>query len=927
MKRLSLKFNGKRVLVVALAAAVLAACSGEKPETMLASARDYIAKSDYKAAVIQAKNALQANPDLPAARYLLGLALLRSGDPVGGEAELRKALALKHPDDEVVPPLVQVMLLQGQARKVVDEFGGQVLSQPAAKAELQTYLSAAYASLGKPEQAKSALDAALAADPTFVPAQIASARQRAAAGEFDAAIAALDTILAKNPANQDALKLKGDVLMYGKNQVDDAVAAYRKAVEAKPDFLVAQMTLLNVLLRQSKLDEAAKQLDVVKKLAANHPQTRYYETLLAFQKKDYKQAKELSQQLIKVAPENVQALSLAGAVELQSNSLVQAETYLSKAVQAAPGAVLARRMLATTYLRTGQAAKAMATMQPLLKDADTNSATSALAGEVYLQNGDMQKAEEYFAKAAKLDPTNTRSRTALALTHLASGKDAGFEELQNVAAADSGVTADLALISVHLRRNELDKALKAIDGLEKKQPDKPLASNLRGRTLMAKKDAAGARQAFERSLSIDPVYFPSVAALAAMDLAEKKPDDARKRFDAVLAKNPKHVQSLLALAELRARGGGSKEEVAELITRAVTADPAEKAARQLLIDFHLRNKDSKLALSAAQNAVAAIPDSPELLDGLGRAQQASGDGNQALATFNKMATLQPQSPLAQMRMADLHMALTKDKAAASQSLRKALEIKPDLLEAQRGLILLALDAKKPEDARSIARNVQKQRPKEAVGYALEGDISAGEKRWDAAAESYRAALKQAAVPDVAIKLYAALGAAGKPADQSKLASSWLADHPKDVVMRLFLGDTAIARNNLPEAEKLYTSVIQLQPGNAIAFNNLAWVTGQLKKDGAIAYAEKAIALAPSQPAFMDTLAMLWSDKGDYAKALEWQNKAIAAQPSNAAYKLNLAKIHIKGGKKDLARPPLEELAKLGDKFQAQAEVAALLKTL
>ena len=88
-----------------------------------------------------------------------------------------------------------------------------------------------------------------------------------------------------------------------------------------------------------------------------------------------------------------------------------------------------------------------------------------------------------------------------------------------------------------------------------------------------------------------------------------------------------------------------------------------------------------------------------------------------------------------------------------------------------------------------------------------------------------------------------------------------------------------------------------------------------------------MALAPKQPAFLDTLAVLYSDKNDYAKALEWQNKAIALAPQNAIFKFNLAKIHIKGGKKDLARKELDELAKLGDKFAGQAEVASLLKGL
>jgi Flp pilus assembly protein TadD len=113
----------------------------------------------------------------------------------------------------------------------------------------------------------------------------------------------------------------------------------------------------------------------------------------------------------------------------------------------------------------------------------------------------------------------------------------------------------------------------------------------------------------------------------------------------------------------------------------------------------------------------------------------------------------------------------------------------------------------------------------------------------------------------------------------------------------------------------------------MAYNNLAWVSGKLKRDGALAYAEKANALAPNQPALMDTLAMLLSEKGDYAQALALQNKILALQPQNPSFKLNLAKIHIQGGQKSLARKELEALSQLGSKFPEQSEVAALLTTL
>ena len=122
-------------------------------------------------------------------------------------------------------------------------------------------------------------------------------------------------------------------------------------------------------------------------------------------------------------------------------------------------------------------------------------------------------------------------------------------------------------------------------------------------------------------------------------------------------------------------------------------------------------------------------------------------------------------------------------------------------------------------------------------------------------------------------------------------------------------------------------MVKLQPNNAAAYNNLAWVAGRLKKPNALEYGEKALALAPKQPAFLDTVAMLYLDANNYAKAVEMQTKALELQPQNALFKLNMAKIQIQGGKKDLARKELDDLVKLGDKFGAQAEVANLLKTL
>lgn len=910
----------------ALLTAFLGGCGGDSTESLIASGKDFLAKNDSKAAVIQLKNALQKDPNLGEARFLLGKALFESGDVAGAAVELRKAFESKYSPDQTVPLLAQSLIASGQAKKVTDEFAKTELSPGEPTANLKTILSIAYASQGNREASLAALAAALAAKPDYAPAQLADARAKAGNRNFDQAQAIVDEVLSKNPKNHEALLLNGSLLAV-KDNADGALAEYRKAVQAKPDFLLAHAAIISSLFRQGKLDEANTQIDVLKKIAPKNPQTIYFDAQASYQRKDYKAARELTQQLLKIAPNNPNSLQLAGAVEFQLRSFIQAESYLSKALQQAPELPLARKLLISSYLRAGQPAKALSILQPVLDKIEKDPILLSLAGETYLQNGDAAKAADYFAKASKLDPNDAAKKTSLALAHMAQGNMAGsFDELEQIAVSDKGTTADLALIAAYLRTNQADKALKAIASLEKKQPDNPATHNLRARTLLTKKDVAGARQSFEKALAINPAFLPAAASLAALDLAEKKPEEARKRFEAVLVADPKNAPAMLALAELRANNGGTPEEVAGLINKAVAANPTEVQPRLALIQYYLNTKDNKKALTAANDALAAIPDKPEILDALGRTQQISGDLNQALTTYGKLATLQPASPLAQMRLAEIHIA-SKNKDEAGKSLKKALEIKPDLIEAQRGLILLAMDAKKPKEALDVARQIQKQRPKEAVGYVVEGDIYASDKAWPETIAAYRNGLKQAPTPELAIKLHSALLASGNAAEAEKMALAWNKEHPKNIALRMHLGDVATARKDYALASQQYRSALEIQPNNPLVLNNLAWVSGQLKSPKAIEYAEKANQLAPNQAPFIDTLAMLLAEKGDTTKAIELLRKALTIAPQATAIQLNLAKVLISAGKKDDARKELDALAKLGDKFPAQAEVTALQKSL
>lgn len=911
----------RAVVAVTIVAALLSGCGADKPESLLASAKEHLGKNDRNAAIIQLRSALQTNPDLAEARFLLGQSLLETGDLLGAEKELRRAVELAYPPDKVVPVLVRALVARGEPKKALEEFGTAVLTSPEARAELQTSLGRARLATGSVKEAGRDFAAALAARPGYPPAMIGEARVKAGAGDLPGALALVEGALAKDPALTEGWELKGDIAG-AQQQRDEAIAAFRKAVEIRPNDLAVHYKLVALLVQDGKIEEANKQFAAMKKVAPKHPTTFFLQAMLAYHEKNFVAARDAVQQHLKAAPSSLQGLLLSAQIDFRLGAYPQAEAVLLTILKRLPQQPLARTLLVQTYLRDGRPALALDAMKPMLQDDKLDSDRLALAGEVYMRNGDVEKAAVYFEKAAALDPKSVGKKTAVAISHLAKGDgERGLEELEAAAAEDTGIRADLALVANNMRRRKFDAALAAIAAIEKKQPDKPLAHSLRGSALLAKGDVAGARRSFERALQVDPVYLPAASSLARLDLRDKKPDDARKRFEAVLAKDPKSAKALLSIAILRAGSGGTPHEVAALIQKAVAANPTDMEARLALVAVW-RGKDPKKQVAAAQEALAVFPDRPEVLDAVGQAYRSAGEANQAITTYNKLAQLRPDLPLPYMRMAELQIA-AGDNAAALENLRKALALKPDLLEAQRAIIALDVTGGRTAEALKAARDVQKARPTEAAGYILEGNVHAATKAWSEAANAYRAGLKKVGTSDLAVNLHAALSIGGKGSEADSFAASWLKDHPKDRRFRHHLAQLAIAKKDYASAAGQYNALLETNADDVLALNNLAWVAGQQKDPKALQYAERAYKLVPNSGVILDTYGMLLLESGDTARSVELLQRAVAATPDAPAIRLNLARALLKAGQKDAARKELDTLAKLGAKFPAQAEVAKL----
>ncbi|MBN9695086.1 MAG: PEP-CTERM system TPR-repeat protein PrsT [Zoogloea sp.] len=917
----------RNTAVSALCAFLLAACS-DNPESMIASAKDYMAKEDRNAASIQLKNALQKDPNLAEARYLLGKVYMDQGDYASAEKELMRASDAGFKPDLVVPALAQALLNSGQGQRVIVELSTEKLLTSEAKASLLASRGFAQLVQGKRQAAQDEFQAALKVSEHFPPARVGLARLKAVDKDIDGALADIDDVLKADPKLPEAHGLRGDLLLL-KGRPQEAIAAFEALIAERPTDIAAYQSVVTLQIRLNKLDEAQAKIAAMRKALGNHPLALYLQAFVDFRRGKTKEAYDAILQVLRVAPEHVPSLMMAASLQLQRNDFVQAQENINKVLAKVPNQVYARRLLVSSYLGLRDTGRAIESLQPLLKDAGEDVSVLSLAGQVYAMNGDFKRSEEFFSRAAKSDPKNAGYRTRLGLTRLAGGEsEQAFQDLEAASALDSdNIQADITLIMAHLRRNETAKAMAAVQVLEKKKPQDPITFNMKGGVLLATKDTAGARQAFEKALELKADFLPAVSNLARLDIQAKQLDSARKRFDTFIEKNPNNPQGFLQYAEFLAMTGTQVKDIQALVEKGVAANPGALPLRMALVRMLAQSGETKRALTLSQEAAAAAPDDPSVLDLLGRAQVAAGEMQQAQSTYSKLATRIPNSITPLIALADIYTA-GKDLSSAEQNLRKALAIKPDALDAQQRLIAVLATTNRGDAAIAQVREVQRQRKDSPVGYMLEGEVQTTLKKPIEAVAAFEEAYKRDKSIQPLVRLHNARLAAGQTQEAAKLVADWLRANPKDLNVRTYLAERALTEKKYESAVQQYRQMLEIAPKNPMVLNNLAWALGKLNDKSAISVAQQAVALAPNSSVVLDTLGVLQLEAGETAKGLENLKKAVSLGPNQPQLRLNLAKALVKTGDKEGARKTIEAgLKSAPENTPLRKEMEQLLSSL
>ena len=786
----------------------------------------------------------------------------------------------------------------------------------------------AQGALGMLTEADASYDAVIAIRPTWIEPLFGKAKVAAARRDFPGAMKFVDAALAISPKSTLGLLLKGDVLL-AQNDIQGAIKSYSNAVDSAPDDLGARTAVASALITAKQFDAARVHIAEVQKKAPNDPQANYLDALLSYQTGKLPQANDAIQKVSAAVPNYAAGWILAAAIQSELGQLQQAELNAQRYVGTYPNSLSARKLLATILLKSKQPAKALAVLEPVLANpALQDPEVFGLAGNALIALDDRKRASGYLEKAATLAPLNAGIQSAFGANNLASGNldraISSFESVLKVKADDRD--ADSLLIASYLAKKNYKSAAERAQSMIQRDPKDPNGYNMMGGVYLAQQNVDDARRMFQKAIDLDPAHGSAALNLTRLDLATgKSTGDAEKHLTDLLKRDPKNMDALLMLSNLE-YGANRQDAGMKWLEEAVKQNPDQVQPKILLVRQLLLERQAQRALDIATAATAQSPSNTDLMALLGQAQADTGNRDAAVATYGRLAGLQPNSASVQGLIASLESA-DGHVSAAQSALQKALAIDPNFVGAQIALAELNTQIGNYNDAARISAALAKKPETLTAAKVITGDIAMAHRQYDEAAKNYADALAAVKTPTYVMKLHRALIGASKTKEADDLVTKWLGQHPEDLSTRLYLGSQAELAGNAKQAEVYYADVLKRDPQNIVALNQLALIYLSTKDSRAATLAERAYTVAPTRAAVGDTFGWVLVETGNLKRGQEVLEKVVKTAPNNTAARYHLAVVQSRTGDKANARSNLQQVLKTKDDFTERADAQKLLGQL
>ncbi|HMD69565.1 MAG TPA: tetratricopeptide repeat protein, partial [Chitinivibrionales bacterium] len=498
--------------------------------------------------------------------------------------------------------------------------------------------------LGKPAEAKKALEKVVETDPSNIAAVKELGIIYYSEKAFPRALELLKAVYAKQPDGALALKI-------GLASPPDSAIVYLKlAKEKKPTSLDASYELAKIYYTTQKFGDAAEEFEASSSKGQFSAQD-YYMWAVSLSKASApaeKIAKVYEDFLEKIGAskgkEALEAHRVVGAFQLEKKNYQGALVHF-EAIYAADstGRVVPdiNYSLALCYEGLDAAKKAMFHLEKELATNANNVEAYAKLGELYTRTGQADKAKVVYEKMLALNPNNPKIQMAL-----------GDYNLKTKRYQDA---VKYFQKSYTLERSALAAQGMAMAAFALNQPDM-------------------ARDAAESALHLDATLWDPRVVLSTIYMKDKNYKDAREQFEFMVRKQPNNKEYWLALA-LCYEQLNEPQRLAEIDRKILSLDPRNIASRQRLAKYALSQGDTKAALEQFKELSLLSPKDADIFKSLYDISMKTNNTADAVLYLRDYVAIKPADPGAQKALGEL-LYEKKDMAGALAAYRAVVKIDP-----------------------------------------------------------------------------------------------------------------------------------------------------------------------------------------------------------------------------------------------------------
>ncbi|XOV86638.1 MAG: tetratricopeptide repeat protein [Pseudomonadota bacterium] len=850
--------KSSKLTITLLSVLLLAACGGGEGEetqdisTFIANADSFQAQGQYRSAIIEARNAMQAAPSDE--RGYVALAGIFTD--IGQALEATKLLEeVDGTSPEYFLTLGRAYLNAGKVRSAGDLVTANMSALDAKPVERDLIVADLAAARGNLEEARSGYTA-LRESPVAVKAILGLARIEANQENLDGALTLADEALALAPDNLEALMLSSQIrtaqgdLDGAETLLMDAVASAPASDIMTPIRFTMLSALRDILTRQGKSSEAMIYSQL---LAESMPETQQVNENLqaaieAIAASNFEEARTLLEAVTAVAPNSQQAGTLLGVLEfLEGNSQAAAkkfEQYVDPEI-ATPTTL---QMYALAELRLNQPQNVI---DKLKKDIDsaTDARVVALYGIAKVSAGELEEGELYLRRSVELNSEDVRLRLPLIrLYNMTNRPEKALEELEaGYDLVPQEVTLQFALLQQLVSMGRAQEAREFSNSLRVANPDSEETQVMVASYLVSLEELDEASKVLAAIKNENS--YPKLSLQARIDLLKENWPAAANRFRAAIKADPANVNGYKGLVTALELQGKSTEAQSEL--QSLARQSSEQAPSLVLAEYYGRNQK----FAEARAALEGISDktTPQYIQ------------------IERALTLSEAQSFLQKR----------DFAASRNLLLGALGETPE----EPGLLVLLIQtelaAEQLGEAEKVLASLKAVQPDAPVVDIFTGDIALAREQYGAAAAAYLEAWQAAPSDQLALKRYQVMRAqTAAPTTLESFFDEWQAAAPQSVLPGLTRSGHYLENGQMDKARAGYEALLAANANIAIAHNNLAWIYGEKELAKALAAGKKAHELAPNSGEIMDTYGWFLYLSGDKAKAREILAKAVELVPDN-----------------------------------------------